>query len=66
MKHHNQVVDFQNLDFEVIDTEVLANDTKEKEGEAITAAIVGGGKEGHHCTFKATCTLQANLFSSFH
>ena len=42
MKHHNQVVDFLNFDFEAINTEVLANETKEKEGEAITVVVVEG------------------------
>nr|POF24962.1 hypothetical protein CFP56_44837 [Quercus suber] len=40
MKHHNQVVDFSNFNFEATDTKVLADETKEKEGEAITAAFV--------------------------
>ena len=57
IKHYNQVVDFQNLDFEAIDTKVLVDDTKEKVGEAITTSIVGGGRGGRHCTFRATCTL---------
>ena len=35
IKHHSQVVDFANLDFEAIDTEILADKTKEKEGETI-------------------------------
>ena len=42
MKHCNQVVDFLNFDFEAIDTEVLADETKEKEREAITVAVVEG------------------------
>ena len=42
MKHHNQVVDFLNFDFEAINTEVLTNETKEKEGEAITVVVVEG------------------------
>ena len=46
MKHHSQVADFVNLDFEAIDTKILTNKTKEKEGEAIAAegnGIVVGG-----------------------
>ena len=42
MKHHNQVVDFSNLDFEAIDTKVLADEAKEQE-ETTTAATGGGG-----------------------
>ena len=46
MKHHSQVADFVNLDFEAIDTKILANETKEKEGEAVAAegdgTVVGG------------------------
>ena len=42
MKHHNQVVGFSNLDFKAIDAEVLADETKETEGKAITTAVVGG------------------------
>ena len=41
MKHHGQVADFSNLDFETIDTEILADETKEKEDEPITEAIEG-------------------------
>ena len=42
MKHQNQVMDFSNLDFEAIDTEVLANKAKEQE-ETTTATARGGG-----------------------
>ena len=42
MKHHNQVVNFLNLDFKAINTKILADETKEKEGEAITAVVVEG------------------------
>ena len=37
MKHHNQEVDFSNLDFETIDTEILVNEAKEQEEATITA-----------------------------
>nr|POE55212.1 hypothetical protein CFP56_02212 [Quercus suber] len=37
MKHHSQAVDFSNLDFEAIDTEVLADEAKKQE-EITTAA----------------------------
>lgn len=40
MKHHNQVMDFSNLDFEAIDTKVLAEEAKEQEETTIVA--VGG------------------------
>ena len=39
MKHHSQVADFANLDFEAIDTKILVNKTKEKEREAVTDAV---------------------------
>ena len=42
MKHHNQVVNFLNLDFEAINTKILAYETQEKEGEAITTMVVEG------------------------
>nr|POE64085.1 hypothetical protein CFP56_08456 [Quercus suber] len=42
MKHQNQVVDFSNLDFEAINTEVLADKAKEQE-ETTTVATGGGG-----------------------
>lgn len=42
MKHHNQAVDFPNLDFETIDMEVLVDKAKEQE-EA--AAITVGGED---------------------
>ena len=41
MKHHNQVVDFFNLDFEAIDIEILADEAREQ--EEATIAVVGGG-----------------------
>nr|POE61173.1 hypothetical protein CFP56_60162 [Quercus suber] len=41
MKHHNLVVDFFNLDFEKIDTKILADEAKELE-ETTTIATVGG------------------------
>lgn len=40
MKHHNLAVDFFNLDFEKIDTEVLADEAKEQE-ETNAAATIG-------------------------
>lgn len=42
MKHHDQIVDFLNLNFKAIDIEVLADETKEKEGEGINVVVVGG------------------------
>ena len=42
MKHQNQVVNFSNLDFEAINTKILAYETQEKEGEAIAAIVVEG------------------------
>ena len=48
MKHQNQVADFANLDFEAIDTEILANETKEKEDETI--AKVTDAAEGDNTT----------------
>lgn len=42
MKHHSQTVDFSNLDFKVIDTEVLADEAKEQE-ETI---VVANGADG--------------------
>ena len=43
MKHHSQVADFANLDFKAIDTKILADKTKGKEGETIVDAIEGDG-----------------------
>jgi len=43
MKHHSQVADFANLYFEAIDTEILADETKEKEDETIVDAAKGDG-----------------------
>ena len=51
MKHHSHVADFANLDFEAIDTKILAEEANKKEGETIAkatdvvegkGAIVGG------------------------
>ena len=42
MNHHNQVMDFSNLNFEAIDNKVLANKAKEQE-ETTTATARGGG-----------------------
>ena len=39
MKHHNQVTNFAKLDFEAIDTEILANKTKEKRDEIVIEAV---------------------------
>ena len=38
MKHYSHVANFVNLDFEAIDTEILANEANEKEGETIAEA----------------------------
>ena len=53
VKHHSQAMDFSNLDFEAINTDVLADKAKEQE-EATTTTIEGNGttegrptNEGH-------------------
>nr|POF27429.1 hypothetical protein CFP56_64428 [Quercus suber] len=38
MKHHSHVADFANLDFEAIDTEILADEANEKDGKTIAKA----------------------------
>ena len=43
MKHHSQVADFANLYFEAIDTEILVDETKEKEDETIVDAAKRDG-----------------------
>ena len=43
MKHHRQVEDFANLDFKAIDTEILADEAKEKEGEIVANAAERDG-----------------------
>ena len=43
MKHRSQVADFANLYFKAIDTEILADETKEKEDETIVNAVEGDG-----------------------
>nr|POF05715.1 hypothetical protein CFP56_32969 [Quercus suber] len=43
IKHHSQVADFANLDFEAIDTEILVDETKKKEGEIVADATEGDG-----------------------
>ena len=43
MKHHSQVADFANLYFKAIDTEILAEETKDKEDETIVDAVEGDG-----------------------
>ena len=40
MKHHSLAVDFSNLDFEKVDTEILVNEVKEQ--EEANADVVGG------------------------
>ena len=44
IKHYNHVADFENLDFEAIDTEILADKANKKEGETIaeTTKVVEG------------------------
>lgn len=41
MKHHSLAIDFSNLDFEKIDTEILANEAKELEETAVTGTVRG-------------------------
>ena len=43
MKHHSQLADFVNLDFEAIDNEILVDETKQKEGEGVADAAKGDG-----------------------
>ena len=38
MKHHSHVDDFTNLDFEAIDTKILADKANKREGETIVDA----------------------------
>ena len=38
IKHHSHVANFANLDFEAIDTKILADEANEKEGETIAEA----------------------------
>ena len=38
MKHHSHVANFANLNFEAIDTKILADEVNEKEGETIVEA----------------------------
>ena len=56
MKHHSHVVDFSNLDFEAIDTEILVDKANEKEGETIaeaTDAVEGEGAATRKANSKA-------------
>ena len=46
MKHHNHVVDFANLDFEAIDTKILADEANEKVGETIAETTEVVEREG--------------------
>ena len=41
MKHNSHVVDFANLDFETIDTEILANKANEKEVKPVRDIKLG-------------------------
>ena len=54
MKHHSLVVDFTNLDLEVVDIEILADEGNEREGETIAettriveeeGAVTGGAND---------------------
>ena len=54
MKHHSLVVDFANLDLEVVDIEILADEANEREGETIAettriveeeGAVTGGAND---------------------
>ena len=54
MKHHSLVVDFTNLDLEVVDIEILADEANEREGETIAettriveeeGAVTGGAND---------------------
>ena len=46
MKHHSQVADFVNLDFEAIDTKILADEANEKVGETIAETTEVVEREG--------------------
>ena len=46
MKHHSLVVDFSNLDLEVVDIEILADEANEREGETIAENTRIVEKEG--------------------
>nr|POE84174.1 hypothetical protein CFP56_78606 [Quercus suber] len=39
MKHHNQTVDFSNLDFETIDIEILVDKVEEQEEVTVATAV---------------------------
>nr|POF22897.1 hypothetical protein CFP56_38184 [Quercus suber] len=41
-KGKSKAADFSNLDFKAIDTEILADKTKEEEGEVVATAVVEG------------------------
>nr|POF03052.1 hypothetical protein CFP56_70074 [Quercus suber] len=43
MKYYSQVEDFANLDFKAINTEILADETKEKEGETVADVAARDG-----------------------
>lgn len=53
MKYHNLVVDFSNLDFEKIDTKILADEAKKQEETEVDAVMekdsirkdIAGGKD---------------------
>ena len=54
MKHHSLVVDFTNLDLEVVDIEILVDEANEREGETIAettriveeeGAVTGGAND---------------------
>ena len=54
IKHHSLVVDFSNLDLEVVDIEILADEANEREGETIAentriveeeGAVTGGAND---------------------
>ena len=56
MKHHGHVADFANLDFEAIDTKILADEANEKEGETIakvTDVVEGEGDAAGGATYEA-------------
>nr|POE56007.1 hypothetical protein CFP56_61153 [Quercus suber] len=56
MKHHGHEVNFANLDFEAIDTEILADEANKKEGETIAEAtdvVEGEGAAARGATNEA-------------
>ena len=65
MKHHNVAVDFSNLDFEKIDTEILEDKSKEPERDESGVPEKDKATDGKNMDESSAALLYLSSFPSF-